>query len=237
MKTSKRQPPSTHHKLQGVLISTDNNFVTRTPCPQRVQRMQREIKNCLQVGHLEPEHARRMAGKCNFLTGRLFGKVGRAPLKAIYARANSNRSELDKPTKAALFALLDIITSCHPMSIPRSLVPHSSSIIYTDACYLAGECPVPPGRTSTELEPKGFPVRRQWLRRGTVPQRQLTSRMVLPRQASQRHPQVQLQHRLHLLPRSMGGHHCLLGLPTFSLATSTSSAATTKPPDMLSLRE
>ena len=40
-----------------------------------------------------------MAGKCNFRTGRLFGKVGRAPLKALYARANSNSSWTNGPTR------------------------------------------------------------------------------------------------------------------------------------------
>ena len=63
--------------------------------------------------------ARKMAGKCNFLTGRLFGKVGRAPLKALYARANSSSCQLDKPTRSSLLALRDIILHCRPMTIPR----------------------------------------------------------------------------------------------------------------------
>ena len=68
--------------------------------------------------------ARRMAGKCNFLTGRLFGKVGRAPLKAAYARAHS---------RAALWALLDIASHCQPMRTPRELRVMQFAIIYTDA--------------------------------------------------------------------------------------------------------
>ena len=81
MKTSKRQPPASSHKIQGVIISTEPHHITFTPCPQRVQRMCQEIQTCLQQNSLKPDQARRMAGKCNFLTGRLFGKVGRAPLK------------------------------------------------------------------------------------------------------------------------------------------------------------
>ena len=78
MKTSKRQPPATSHKIQGVIISTDTSNITLTPCPQRVERMCADIAECISTNNLEPDRARRLAGKCNFLTGRLFGKVGRA---------------------------------------------------------------------------------------------------------------------------------------------------------------
>ena len=78
-----------------------------------------------------------MAGKCNFLTAKLFGKVGRAPLKAIYARAHSHQTSLDKPTRAALYALMDIISHCRPMRIPREPQVRHFPIIYTDAYYTA----------------------------------------------------------------------------------------------------
>ena len=145
MKKSKRQPPALQHKIQGVLISIDDQDITLTPCSQRVRGMQEEIHRCLRLEQLEPEQARRMAGNCNFLTGRLLGKDGRAPLKAIYARANSNHSSLDKPT-LSLLSLLDIISSCRPMRIPRSPVRHRFSMIYTDAYCLAGERRLRPGQ-------------------------------------------------------------------------------------------
>ena len=141
MKTSKRQPPAPSHKIQGVIISKDNNHITLTPCPQRVERMCSHIIACLEQDTLEPDQARRMAGKCNFLTGRLFGKVGRAPLKAIYARAHSNISHLDKPTKSALYALLDIIQHCKPMRIPLQIQHRHFTIIYTDAYYTSQGTP------------------------------------------------------------------------------------------------
>ena len=145
MKTSKRQPPATSHKIQGVLISTNPTHITLTPCPERVRRMCRDIQQCLQDNHLDPDQARRMAGKCNFLTGRFFGKVGRAPLKAIYARAHSNVSHLDKPTKSALVALLDIIQHCQPMKIPLQIQHRHFTIIYTDAHYIAHQHRCRPG--------------------------------------------------------------------------------------------
>ena len=97
--------------------------------------MTQQIEKHLDTNNLTPEEARKMAGKCNFLTGRLFGKVGRAPLKAIYARANSFSHQLDKPTRSSLMALRDIILHCQPMTIPRNPTCHSFSVIYTDAYF------------------------------------------------------------------------------------------------------
>ena len=79
IKASKCQPPAASHKTQGVIISTDADHVALTPCPQRVKRMSEEIRSCLRQDCLDPELAQRMAGKCNFATGRLFGKVGPPP--------------------------------------------------------------------------------------------------------------------------------------------------------------
>ena len=100
MKPSKRQPPEKQHRIQGVLISSDTKNLILTPCPARVRAMTQQIEKHLDTNILTPEEARKMAGKCNFLTGRLFGKVGRAPLKAIYTRANSFSHQLDKPTRS-----------------------------------------------------------------------------------------------------------------------------------------
>ncbi|CAE7207581.1 Ttf2, partial [Symbiodinium pilosum] len=143
MKTSKRQPPATSHTIQGVIISTEPQHITLTPCPQRAQQMCEdfceEIQLCLNRDQLDPDKARRMAGKCNFLTGRLFGKVGRAPLRAIYASAHSNISQLGKPTRSALHALLNITHHCKPTRLPLQIKHRQFAIIYTDTYHLAGE--------------------------------------------------------------------------------------------------
>ncbi|CAE7485471.1 unnamed protein product [Symbiodinium sp. CCMP2456] len=109
IKPSKRQPPDVQHRIQGVLISFGHKNLVLTPCPARAKTMWQQIDKHLAENRLAPEEARKMAGKCIFLTGRLFGKVGREPLKAIYARANINTYSLDKPTRASLLALKDII--------------------------------------------------------------------------------------------------------------------------------
>ena len=69
------------------------------------------------------------------MAGRLLGKVGRAPLKALYARAHSFSHLLDKPTRSSLLALRDIISHCKPMTITRNPTSVSYSVIYTDAYF------------------------------------------------------------------------------------------------------
>ncbi|CAE7244596.1 unnamed protein product [Symbiodinium sp. KB8] len=135
MKPSKRQPPEAQHRIQGVLISSDPNNLILTPCPARAQAMTQQIEKHLETNNLTPEKARKMAGKCNFLTGRLFGKVGRAPLKALHARANCFSHQLDKRTRSSLMALRDIILHCQPMTIPRNPTFRAYSVIYTDAYF------------------------------------------------------------------------------------------------------
>ncbi|CAE7242575.1 unnamed protein product, partial [Symbiodinium sp. KB8] len=109
MKPSKRQPPETQHRIQGVLISSDTENLVLTPCPARVRAMTQQIEKHLDTNNLTPE--------------------------AIYARANSFSHQLDKPTRSSLMALRDIILHCQPMTIPRNPTFHSFSVIYTDAYF------------------------------------------------------------------------------------------------------
>ena len=141
----KRQPPDTAHRTPGVIISSDEDNLILTPCPKRVTSMCQQIDKHLESGTISPEQARKMAGKCNFLTGRLFGKVGRAPLKALYARANSSTHNIDKPTRSSPLALRDIILHCKPMTIPRAPAKTTYSVIYTDAYFKLGSTTYKPG--------------------------------------------------------------------------------------------
>ncbi|CAE7250058.1 unnamed protein product, partial [Symbiodinium sp. CCMP2456] len=77
----------------------------------------------LTTNRLSPEEARKMAGKCYFLTGRF---------------ANSNTYNIDKPTRSSLLALKDIISHRQPMTIPRNPVSCGYSVIDTDAYFKLG---------------------------------------------------------------------------------------------------
>ena len=48
---------------------------------------------------LTPEQARKLAGKCSFTTTQLFGRVGRAALRALYDKAFSNTDTINSHTQ------------------------------------------------------------------------------------------------------------------------------------------
>ena len=109
MKETKAQPPSAEHKIQGVIIQCSEDHITVKPCPQRVQRILTELHNHLQTDSMTPEQARRLAGKCSFTTTHLFGRVGRAPLRALYDKSFSTSNTINTATRTAIIALTEIL--------------------------------------------------------------------------------------------------------------------------------
>ena len=139
MKTSKEQPPAPSHKIQGVYIDLSATHATLRPCPDRVRTLSHTLSQCLEQGGMSNDTARRTAGKCNFVTGHLFGRVGRSALAALYHKAHSTSDRIDKPTRAAILCLLNILQHSSPRSVPLSTKPRDLSIIYTDAFCRQGE--------------------------------------------------------------------------------------------------
>ena len=61
------------------------------------QPLTQTLSQCLEQGHMNCDTARRAAGKCNFVTGHLFGRVGRSALAALYHKAHGTSDKIDKP--------------------------------------------------------------------------------------------------------------------------------------------
>ena len=79
----RRQPPKVQQRGQGVLISFEGEYHRATASDRDARPGRPWVGVGLQ--RPTPEEARKTAGKRSFLTGRLFSRVGRAPLKALYA--------------------------------------------------------------------------------------------------------------------------------------------------------
>ena len=88
---------------------------------------------------MTPEQARKLAGKCSFTTAQLFGRVGRAALRALYDTAFSNTSHINTSTHNAIIALIDILQHCQPRRLSPQPQPAKLTIIYTDAFYRDGD--------------------------------------------------------------------------------------------------
>ena len=99
------------------------------------------IKEVLAGGWCNPQRAGKLAGKCAFLTRSLMGSVGRAAVKALYARQYSTSGDhrADRMLKAALWALVDIVLKAPPRLIKRSIGTSSRPLVYADAYIKVGE--------------------------------------------------------------------------------------------------
>ena len=85
-KDSKAQPPASSHRVQGVEITISDTTFTAAPTATRVAKMLSSIHIALTNSHLDSHTAARMAGKLGFLGTTTFGKLGRAPTKALFGR-------------------------------------------------------------------------------------------------------------------------------------------------------
>ena len=138
MKPSKEQRPDNEHKIQGVIIQCEPQRVSVKPCPNRVRRLLQELHNHLHTNNMTPEEARRLAGKCSFTTTHLFGRVGRAPLRALYDKSFSNTSTINNHTRTAIIALREILAHCRPKTVPLHPEHRQTTIVYTDAFFSDG---------------------------------------------------------------------------------------------------
>ena len=139
MKQSKRQPPAPARGVQGVIISCELATVTVEPCPDRIQNLLHQIQTHLSTKLMAPEQARKLAGKCSFTTTHLFGRVGRAALRALYDKAFSNNDQLSTHTISSLIALQNILQVCSPRRLPLRPSMERHTIIYTDTFYRDGD--------------------------------------------------------------------------------------------------
>ena len=139
MKKSKRQPPEQSHRIQGVVISCDTMNITVAPCKDRVDNISQQLRQHLHTKSMTPEQARKLAGKCSFTTTHLFGRVGRAALRALYDKAFSNTDSIGSQTQSAIIALLDILNNCQPRSLLLRPSTTQHTIIYTDAFHRDGD--------------------------------------------------------------------------------------------------
>ncbi len=129
MKKSKRQPPDYSHRIQGVLIGCNSGHITVSPCRDRIQTISHQLQTHIHTKSMTPEQA----------TTHLFGRVGRAALRALYDKAFSNNDNINSQTQSAIIALLDILNHCQPRQLPLRPQATQHTIIYTDAFYRNGD--------------------------------------------------------------------------------------------------
>ena len=148
MKPSKAQPPAFSHKIQGTIITFDGHFATLSIAPTRRTHLLESINKAIDHNRLTPAEAATLAGKLNFVSSSLFGRMGRSAVKAIYGRQHSP-SPNDKLTfalRASMETIRHILLHTPPKQIPMSLQPPPTPpVIYTDAFFEMGDRRFRPG--------------------------------------------------------------------------------------------
>ena len=130
---SKAQEPWRTHVIQGVQVTFSDEGATLEPTSKRLAKIVAIIHQILDQGIL------------NFANQSKFGKVGRAAISPIYARASANsgdRTDLTPGLRAALLATKALLQQVPPRFIPFTAPRAVSCLLYAGL--------LPGGRASTQ---------------------------------------------------------------------------------------
>ena len=111
------------------------------PMSSRIKHISEQLQQHLRTQRMTPEQARKLAGKCSFTTTQLFGRVGRAALRALYDKAFSNTDTINSHTHSAITAFFNTASqdnfpySHNKHNTPSSSQTHSTKKVtnYSDA--------------------------------------------------------------------------------------------------------
>ena len=138
IKEKKDVLPTCSDALLGIQVNITSVPFSASITTERSSSLQAFLRKSLQLGRLSPASAATLAGRMNFAETAMFGRVGRAPLRAVYARQfqpcdrSLNRYALTASLRAALQALLLLLDSPPPRVIPVPWTVLAPVTLFTD---------------------------------------------------------------------------------------------------------
>ena len=160
----KEQPPSSKVVRLGTCWSIIADALLISPKPTRVKKLIREFKHAVHVNLLPPVHSGTLAGKSTFVCQGAFGKVGRACVKALYARQHSKSSDwsLVPSLRMSITALSHLLGDLKPRTVPQSrrMFAPRGSLPTPSSRWAIGGSKLPTGIVSISLRPKTSPCLR-----------------------------------------------------------------------------
>ena len=136
IKEAKDVPPAENGTLLGVAVRLAAFPFRAEITAERKLSLRSSLKEHLDSNRLAPGEAATLAGRMNFAVSAMFGRVGRAPLKAVYARQHSRRTNhegeshehphiLTRSLRASLEALARLVEAPPPriLPIPGKIAP------------------------------------------------------------------------------------------------------------------
>ena len=102
--------------------------------PAKIGNWQQEIRNCLARNCLQPDEARKLAGKLNWGSSAAFGRAGRVHLAPLFRHASGSTSKMSGRVERALRWWLQFL-ECVPQRLIHCarLVARTRCIVYSDA--------------------------------------------------------------------------------------------------------
>ena len=139
LEPSKTEGPASLMTILGVQIKVRPHSVVLAPDPLKAAKWIRDLQEALATNSLPPSQAAKMAGRLNFAASSVFGKLGSAHLRPLYARLHhSGRSAPGSPLNpeitASLVFWIDLLHMPHfrrILELPHCKTP--AKVLYTDA--------------------------------------------------------------------------------------------------------
>ena len=138
IKKKKDVPPTDEGVLLGIAIQIAKLPFVASLMEERRMQLVTSIRWAITANRLTPAEAATLAGRMNFAETGIFGRVGRVPLRAVYARQHAERDaqnlsyRVTRLLGAALQALLALLERPPPRSIPHPASPRPVATLYTD---------------------------------------------------------------------------------------------------------
>ena len=132
IKVKKDVLPTSVGPMLGHIVDISRRPFQAENKPERRSKIECIIKSCEKKNRCSPTEAGTLAGKSAHFATALYGRCGRAALKALYKRQHGKRSDLSVQLKAALRWILRVLLSSPPREVFAS-VDRQVLVGYSDA--------------------------------------------------------------------------------------------------------
>ena len=137
-KSSKKQEPSTTHKIQGVVMDIKPDHFVLATDPDRVAKITNRLHEIILQDALDDEEAQKIAGKLQFMSATMSGAAMKSCLQPIYGRAcQRGCSRLSPALQDAIQTIIHLLRHQQPRIM--SFEHQAPAVLFADAYFQAGD--------------------------------------------------------------------------------------------------
>ena len=136
LKESKRQPPAVERETTGVNLGIYDKEAVVSPKTGRRDKIGAFVQKALCDDDLGQKAAESLAGKVNHFNTAVYGRLGRAALRAIYRRSRFGGRKLGTDLVASLQSVRHLLMEAPPRRIPLMSGDEIAPLLYADAFFV-----------------------------------------------------------------------------------------------------